>query len=217
MPGAPTASHGPSHVLSHEAVHLSGVHDEALTECYAVQTDAAVARSLGATDIQARSIAVFEYYANVLEPAGYRFSSPTAARVVGSTSIPGQPHGRARTTALRPSAILERPLDLPLSVPVGEIPALVPGFLPARNRQLDLHASVLEVEPRGYKREAALLHFAEERVDLAAVKQELAVSIGVVVGEISLRVLGDVHTDEIQLSPAHIRIRALKRHLSFPE
>ncbi len=63
------------HVLSHEAVHLSGVHDEALTECYAVQTDAAVARSLGATDTQARSIAVFEYYANVLALAGYRFSS----------------------------------------------------------------------------------------------------------------------------------------------
>jgi hypothetical protein len=63
------------HVLAHEAVHLSGVHDEALTECYAVQADAALALRLGATERQASSIAVFEYYGNVLAPAGYRFSS----------------------------------------------------------------------------------------------------------------------------------------------
>ena len=81
------------HVLTHEAVHLSGVHDEALTECYAVQTDAAVAKLLGATDDQAVSIAVSAFVGNVLAPEGYRFSSDCRSggrldRHPGTTSWP---------------------------------------------------------------------------------------------------------------------------------
>ena len=36
-------------VLTHEAVHLSGVSDEALTECRAVERSPRVAMALGAT------------------------------------------------------------------------------------------------------------------------------------------------------------------------
>jgi hypothetical protein len=68
------------HVLTHEAVHLSGIHDEAVTECYAVQTDAAVARRLGATEAQAHAIAAYMYLGNALAPPPYRFSSDCRPR-----------------------------------------------------------------------------------------------------------------------------------------
>lgn len=46
------------HVLTHEAIHMSGVTDEAETECLAVQRDAAMARALGAPDEPARALAL---------------------------------------------------------------------------------------------------------------------------------------------------------------
>jgi hypothetical protein len=45
------------HVLTHEAVHTSGVKVEAITECKAVQRDAQTARLLGAPDDGARALA----------------------------------------------------------------------------------------------------------------------------------------------------------------
>lgn len=45
------------HVLSHEAMHVSGTLDEARAECAAVQRDARTAQLLGATVDQARSLA----------------------------------------------------------------------------------------------------------------------------------------------------------------
>jgi len=45
------------HVLSHEAVHLSGFHGEASAECLAVQVDAYVATALGADEGFARAMA----------------------------------------------------------------------------------------------------------------------------------------------------------------
>jgi hypothetical protein len=47
------------HVLSHEAWHLAGVRDEATAECYAYQTDAAVAEEFGATPSVARRVAAY--------------------------------------------------------------------------------------------------------------------------------------------------------------
>src|SRR5918992_816510 len=44
------------HVLTHEAVHMSGVADEAVTECLAVQHDAMAAQLLGASPEYARSL-----------------------------------------------------------------------------------------------------------------------------------------------------------------
>jgi hypothetical protein len=45
------------HVLTHEAVHTSGVKSESVTECKAVQRDAQMARLLGASDAEAKALA----------------------------------------------------------------------------------------------------------------------------------------------------------------
>jgi hypothetical protein len=54
------------HVLSHEAIHLNGVMNEAATECRAMQHDAVVAQRLGATPEQGRVLA--ERYASAIYP-----------------------------------------------------------------------------------------------------------------------------------------------------
>ena len=63
------------HVLTHEAMHLSGRLDEAVAECAAVQRDAHTARLLGAGDTDASELAA-AYWRNIypLMPDGYRSS-----------------------------------------------------------------------------------------------------------------------------------------------
>jgi hypothetical protein len=46
------------HVLTHETMHMAGSTDEAVTECRAMQRDAAMATRLGADPSQARALAV---------------------------------------------------------------------------------------------------------------------------------------------------------------
>jgi hypothetical protein len=62
-------------VLSHEAWHLAGVRDEAVTQCYALQTNAETAMRLGAgvTDAQAIASFIVREIQPVL-PADYRSS-----------------------------------------------------------------------------------------------------------------------------------------------
>jgi hypothetical protein len=61
------------HVLTHEAMHLSGRLDEAAAECAAVQRDARTARLLGAADADAAGLAA-AYWHDLypLMPDGYR-------------------------------------------------------------------------------------------------------------------------------------------------
>jgi hypothetical protein len=61
------------HVLTHEAMHLSGQLNEAAAECAAVQRDARTARLLGAPDSAAAELAA-AYWRNLypLMPDGYR-------------------------------------------------------------------------------------------------------------------------------------------------
>jgi hypothetical protein len=61
------------HVLTHEAMHLSGRLDEAATECAAVQRDAHTARLLGASAAAAAELAA-DYWSNIypLMPDRYR-------------------------------------------------------------------------------------------------------------------------------------------------
>jgi hypothetical protein len=61
------------HVLTHEAMHLSGLVDEAAAECAAVQRDARTARLLGASPPDAARLAA-AYWRDVypLMPEGYR-------------------------------------------------------------------------------------------------------------------------------------------------
>jgi hypothetical protein len=47
------------HVLSHESWHLAGILDESITECYAVQTDAEIAKRFGASRADGETLAAF--------------------------------------------------------------------------------------------------------------------------------------------------------------
>src|SRR6185437_2880141 len=75
---------------------------------------------------------------------------------------------------------LELAFDAALRLPVGDVAALVAAFLAARDRELDLRAPVLEVEPGRYERQPLLGRLGGELVDLTPVEQKLAVAIGLV-------------------------------------
>ena len=63
------------HVLSHEAMHMSGIRDEARTECAALQRDARTARLLGATTEQASALAA-AYYRRTYPQMPSEYRSP---------------------------------------------------------------------------------------------------------------------------------------------
>ena len=62
------------HVLTHEAVHLYGFYDEALTDCFAIQIQAWVAVQLGANETFARSSAR-EYWTDFFLPRAGMYQS----------------------------------------------------------------------------------------------------------------------------------------------
>ena len=79
------------HTLTHEAIHMSGVTNEAETECLAMQRDAEMARLLGADRSDARALAL-SYWTSVYPqmPTPYRSSScgPGGELDVGSPDAP---------------------------------------------------------------------------------------------------------------------------------
>src|SRR6188508_2685018 len=141
------------------------------------------------------------------------------ARHTASATIPMSSRRRivrrlsrvASATATRLAAPrLESPLHLPLRVAVGDVPALVALLLAAGECDLDLHLAVLEVDPCRHEGQTALARLPEQRDDLAAVEQELAVAVGLVIRDVPLRVLVDVSSDEPDLALAHVRERPRK-------
>ncbi len=66
------------HVLTHESVHLTGEHSEAVTECVAMQDDARTAEALGATPAQARALAL-EYWTQAYPQMPSLYRSPACA------------------------------------------------------------------------------------------------------------------------------------------
>lgn len=89
---APTRAHAVAvHTLTHEAIHMSGVINEAETECIALQRDAETARLLGASSEAARSLS-FLYWQVVYPrmPADYRSAEcrPGGALDMGSPDAP---------------------------------------------------------------------------------------------------------------------------------
>lgn len=61
------------HLLAHESWHLRGVSDEAVAECYALQTTALAAERLGAAPAVARAVAVWNLvHAYATLPDRYR-------------------------------------------------------------------------------------------------------------------------------------------------
>jgi hypothetical protein len=63
------------HVLSHESVHMAGEHNEALTDCRAMQLDTQVAEALGATPSSAHTLAA-AYYAQVYPQMPSAYTNP---------------------------------------------------------------------------------------------------------------------------------------------
>ena len=79
------------HVLTHEAMHLSGVKQESLAECDAMQRDTKTAQELGASPAQARLVA--EVYAEQVYPdmsADYRDADCTKGGPWDKTPADGE-------------------------------------------------------------------------------------------------------------------------------
>src|SRR5262245_4086371 len=115
------------------------------------------------------------------------------------------------------TARLERALDLPIGVALRDVAPLVATFLAAGERELDLRAAVLEVHPRRHERQPALAHLADERRDLPAMEEQLAVAVRIVVHDVRLPVLGDVRADQPDLAVAYVGVCLLERGAAVPE
>lgn len=79
------------HTLTHEAIHMSGITNEAETECIALQRDAEMARLLGAPPQGARTLSV-QYWEGVYPrmPDGYTSDAcrPGGALDIGASEAP---------------------------------------------------------------------------------------------------------------------------------
>src|SRR3954447_5210613 len=111
----------------------------------------------------------------------------------------------------------ERPLDVSVSVALGDVAALVALLLAAADGELELRAAVLEVEPRRDDSQPFLLDLADQGLDLAPVEQQLAVAAGLVVRHVPLRVLVDVRADQPDLAVAKIRVGLGERDASIAQ
>src|SRR5205814_10417919 len=93
-------------------------------------------------------------------PPTRRRRTPTPRRRRSTPSIRSLPCSSPsvayRRVALVPT--FQRTLHLPLAIAICDVPALVALLLAAGDRELHLHAAVLEVEPRGDDRQALLAH-----------------------------------------------------------
>src|SRR5512134_4000647 len=78
-------------------------------------------------------------------------------------------------------ALLELALDLAARVALLDVAAAVAALLAGGEGDLDLGARALEVDPGGDQCEAALGGLADQALDLAAVQQQFAGAVGVVV------------------------------------
>src|SRR5262249_8830278 len=120
-------------------------------------------------------------------------------------------------TASPDGARPQRPFHVALRLAFRDVATLVPKLLPARERELDLRATVTKVELRRDEREPALADLAGQRVQLLAVEHELAVSVGIVVLPVPLLVHRDVRSDEPGLPVSHLRIGLLQRRSALAE
>src|SRR4029079_13037484 len=100
--------------------------------------------------------------ASVASPPAVR--SRAKRRRMGPNPCTQRRFGTARANPCRgglSEASLELPLDLPAHVPVGDLAAPVAPLLAAGERELDLCARRLEVDPRRDQGQPALLRLAD--------------------------------------------------------
>src|SRR6266478_1186674 len=85
--------------------------------------------------------------------------------------------------------------------------ALVVQLLAAGERKLELGAAlVVEIEPERHQRHSLALDRADELVDLAAVKENLAHALGSVIEAAALQVFRDIGVDQPDLAATRIGI-----------
>src|SRR5215211_1572858 len=113
-------------------------------------------------------------------------------------------------------ALRHRALDLALRVALLDRAALVVEVLALRHGQLDLCARAAPVEARGHDREALLGGRAEKAKEIAAVQEELARALRLVVVARGL-VRRDVHVAEPDLAVAHLGVGVLQLDAALPD
>src|SRR5947207_5203348 len=107
-------------------------------------------------------------------------SSPEPLWQWTAERAPPAPTWSRSTVAGGLAARLERALHVAVGLALGDVAPLVPDFLPAGERELDLRAAVLEVELRRHDGQPALGHLPGERSQLLLVHEQLAVAVGIV-------------------------------------
>ena len=112
---------------------------------------------------------------------------------------------RAPRPTLLPAAAAGLAGRVALGVACGDGVALVVEAPSPGQGQLDLGPAVFEVDRQGDQREGLLLGLAHELVDLAAVQQELASSLGIVGAEARGVLVGGMWTPSSQASPSSTR------------
>jgi hypothetical protein len=99
-------------------------------------------------------------------------------------------------------------LRLAAGVPLGDGPPLVVQLLAARQAELDLGVPPLgDVQPKRDDGESLGLRLAQELVDLVAMEEQLAISLGLVVLPVAPVPRGDVRADEPGLTVVDARVR----------
>src|SRR5439155_2039632 len=125
-------------------------------------------------------------------------------RVVGS-----------RTAGLR--FAVHRLADFALGLGFLLVLALVVGLLALGDGELDLGPALLEVEPQGHEREAALRRFGGELGDLTAVQQQLARPLRLVVQPIAHRVFRDIAAEQPDLAAFDLAVGIFETCLRFAQ
>src|SRR4051794_36471941 len=121
----------------------------------------------------------------------------------------------AATAAPKPisSALAHLAFHVAAIVALLDRAPLVVQVLAARERDLDLRVRALEVDPRRHERQPLLVRAADELLDLLAVHQQLARSLGRMVVARRGRVRGDVHAVQPDLVVVDAGVRILERRL----
>src|SRR5438132_7154846 len=108
------------------------------------------------------------------------------------------------------AAGLQRPLHVPVSLTLRDVAAFVAVLLPAGEGELDLGAAVLEVELRRDERQTLLGDLAGQGREFLLVQEELAIPVGIVVGDVSLVVGRDMGPDQPGFAVAHVSVGLLE-------
>jgi len=108
-------------------------------------------------------------------------------------------------------------IDVPLGVLFLDRLALVEGLAAAGNEQLDLGDPFLEIDRDGDQGHSLLAGLISQLGNLAAVKQELARSLGNVVHPVGLEILGDVAAVEPDLAAVDVGISVFQVRLAIAQ